>query len=71
MGNQPSINDTKVLSPLAHATHLSASSQAPLGKRINRIGVISEVDMSEAVGEKRSLGSITTKTELPKKRRVS
>ena len=87
VGDQPSINDSNVLSPLAHAAHLSASSRAPLAeisnssvnhmhvagtwKRINRIGVISEVDMFEPVGEKRSVGSITTQTELPKKRRVS
>ena len=33
--------------------------------------MISEVDMVEAVGEKRSARSITTQAELPKKRRVS
>ena len=86
-GDQPCINDSNVLSPFAHAAHLSASSQAPSAdisnssvnhmhvagtwKRLHRSGVISEVDMVEAVGEKRSARSITTQAELPKKRRVS
>ena len=86
-GDQPCINDSNVLSPFAHAAHLSASSRAPLAdisnssvnhmhvagtwKRLHRSGVISEVDMVEAVGEKRSARSITTQAELPKKRRVS
>ena len=86
-GDQPCINDSNVLSPFAHTAHLSASSRAPLAdisnsfvnhmhvagtwKRLHRSGVISEVDMTEAVGEKRSARSIATQAELPKKRRVS
>ena len=40
-------------------------------KRLHRSGVISEVDMAKAVGEKGSARSITTQAKLPKKRRVS
>ena len=35
VGDQPSINDSNVLSPLAHAAHLSASSRAPLAEISN------------------------------------
>ena len=82
--DHPSINELNVPNQLTHAIHLSASSwvllaEIPISlvnhmhaegtwKRITRIGVVSDVSMSEVVGEKRSAGSITTQIELPKKK---
>jgi len=82
---QPSINEPNVSCPSVHATHLSPSTCVPLAeipsflvnhvhvegtwKRLTRIGVVLDVGMSEAVGEKRSAGNTTNQTELPKKKK--
>ena len=81
---QPSINESNMPN---HAAHLSPSSHVPLAdipnsivnhvkcegtwKRLAGGGVISNVGISEAVGEKGSAGNITNQTELPKKGKVS
>ena len=67
--DHPSINESNVPSPLAHVALLSASSRVPLAeipsflvnhvhvegtwKRLTRIGVVSDVGTSEAVGGKK------------------
>ena len=83
----PRINEANVSYTSTYAAHLSLSARVPLAeipsslvnhgyaegtwKRITRVGVAFNAGMSEAVGGKRSIGSETNQTELPKKRRVS
>ena len=83
----PRINEANVSCTSTYAAHLSLSPRVPLAeipsslvnhryaegtwKRITRVGVAFDAGMSEAVGGKRSIGSETNQTELPKKRRVS
>ena len=83
----PRINEANLSCTSTYAAHLSLSLRVPLAeipsslvnhgyaegtwKRITRVGVAFNAGMSEAVGGKRSIGSETNQTELPKKRRVS
>ena len=83
----PRIIEANVSCTSTYAAHLSLSARVPLAeipsslvnhgyaegtwKRITRVGVAFNAGMSEAVGGKRSIGSETNQTELPKKRRVS
>ena len=80
----PRINEANVSCTSTYAAHLSLSPRVPLAeipsslvnhryaegtwKRITRVGVAFNAGMSEAVGGKRSIGSETNQTELPKKR---
>ena len=83
----PIINEANMPCTPTHAAHLSLSPKKPLveipsslvnhgyakgtWKRITRIGVATDAGMCEALGGKRSIGSETNQTELPRKRRVS
>ena len=80
----PRINEANMPCTPTHVAHLSPSTCVPLAeipsflvnhvhvedtwKRLTRIGVVLDVGMSEAVGEKRSAGNTTNQTKLPKKK---
>ena len=84
---QPNIKEAMLPCTPSRPAHLSFSPRVPLAdipnplvshgsvegtwKRIPRIGLVADACMSEVVGGKRSLGSDSNQTELPKKRRVS
>ena len=84
--SHPRINEANVPCTPTHAAHLSLSPKKPLveipsflvnhgyakgtWKRITRIRVATDASMFEALRGKRSIGSETNQTELPKKRRV-
>ena len=62
----PRVHGAEIPNPFVSHGHAEGT-----WKRITRAGLVTDTCMSEAAGGKRSLGSDSSQTELPKKRRVS